>query len=314
MTLDGIALTASVLLVSTLGAIVAAFVAFARRDQVVERRLKIEATGSEAEPGGRSTLATTVSALLKPVARIARPAREEELSRIRLQLVRAGYRQAYALQAFLASKVLLSLASGVTFVVLNVHRVQPLEPAPLLSVIMFALGYYTPTVWLAGRVRARQVSIERGLPDALDLLVTCVEAGLGLEAALQRVSREVGRAWPTLGEELQLTVLEANAGIARTETFRRLADRTGASELKSLAATLAQTEMFGTSIAIALRVQAEGIRSRRMYRAEERAGYVSVKMALPLIFCILPTLFALVVGPAIIRLSQTVFPYIAGRR
>ncbi len=177
---------------------------------------------------------------------------------------------------------------------------------------LFATGYYFPNVWLASRAKARQLAIERGLPDTLDLLVTCVEAGLGLDAALQRVAAETRLAWRVLGEELEQTFLEVKAGIPRVEAFRRLAHRTGVRELKSLSATLAQSQTFGTSVGLALRVQAEGVRVRRMQRAEELAGYVSVKMALPLTFCILPTLFAAILGPAIIKIAAFL-PTLGGR-
>jgi tight adherence protein C len=173
----------------------------------------------------------------------------------------------------------------------------------LLAVCVFAACYYAPALWLQSRVRERQQAIERGLPDTLDLMLTCVEAGLGLDAALQRVAAETKRAWPILGGELELTFLEGKAGIARIETFRRLAHRTGSSELKLLAGTLAQTEIFGTSVGLALRVQAEGIRTRRMQTAEERAGEVSVRVALPLVLCILPTIFCVVLGPAVLRIG-----------
>ena len=160
------------------------------------------------------------------------------------------------------------------------------------------VGFLVPNLWLRRRVQSRQADIDRGLPDALDLLVTCVEAGLGLDSALQRVALEIGLARPVLSEELTLTFLEVKAGVRRTDAFRRLADRTGVQDLKTLAATLNQTDIFGTSISRALRVQAEGMRIRRMQRAEERAAVLSVKMTMPLVLCFVPTLFVVLVGPA----------------
>ncbi len=311
MLVDGVALAAGLLLVIAVVAAATAAKGLARRESVVVRRLK--ASAASGEPVASPGLAELLVQSLGPLAKAAQPLREEELSRLRLQLARAGYRGDRAMQVFLASKVALAIAFALAFLWLNSSRARPLEPGILLAISSFALGYYIPSLWLASRVKARQLAVERGLPDSLDLLVTCVEAGLGLDAALQRVASETKLAWPTLGEELELTFLEIKAGIARVEAFRRLAHRTGVAELKSLAATLTQTETFGTSVGLALRVQAEGIRTRRMQRAEERAGYVSVKMALPLTFCILPTLFAAVIGPAIIRVAQTLLPVMRGR-
>jgi tight adherence protein C len=142
----------------------------------------------------------------------------------------------------------------------------------------------------------------------MDLLVTCVEAGLGLDAALSRVAEEMALAAPLLGRELNVTFLEIQAGVPRRDAFRRLADRTGVEDLKTLSAVLTQTEIFGTSIARALRVHAEGMRVKRMQKAEERAAMVSVKMTFPLILCILPSLIAVVLGPAAAQIAATFFP------
>jgi tight adherence protein C len=175
-----------------------------------------------------------------------------------------------------------------------------------------AAGFFLPNLWLHAQIAERLRKIERALPDTLDLLVTCVEAGLGLDAAMQRVADETALAFPVLSSELRLAFLEVKAGIPRMEALRRLAERTGAQELRSLAATLVQTEMFGTSVGAALRVQAEGIRIRRMQRAEELAAYIAVKMTFPLIVFILPSLFVVVVGPAIVNISERLFPLLGG--
>jgi tight adherence protein C len=166
-----------------------------------------------------------------------------------------------------------------------------------------AAGLFLPNLWLDGRVKTRRKLIDRGLPDALDLMVTCVEAGLGLDAAIQRVAAEIVLAHRLLAEELGLTFLEVKAGVPRTDAFRRLANRTGVQDLKTLAATLTQTDMFGTSVAAALRVQAEGMRVRRMQKAEERAAVLSVKMTIPLVVCFLPALLVALTGPAIVSVA-----------
>jgi tight adherence protein C len=135
--------------------------------------------------------------------------------------------------------------------------------------------------------------------------VTCVEAGLGLDAAMSRVGQEMVLSAPTLAEELNMTFLEVQAGIPRADSFRRLAERTGVEDLRSLSAMLIQTEIFGTSVARALRIHSDGMRVKRMQQAEEKAAMVSVKMTIPLVLCILPSLIAVVMGPAIVMITQS---------
>lgn len=305
MIIDGTALTAGVLLVGSVLGLVFAIKNLVGPENIVARRLRTIAPADKSVSA--PTFADMFAQTVAPLTKVAKPIDTDDLSRLRLHMLRAGFRGDYALEIFLASKIVLGMAVAIAFLWMNALRRSPLEPRLVLSVMAFAVGYYVPSLWLSSRVKQRQTLIERGLPDTLDLLVTCVEAGLGLDGALQRVAAETRLAWPLLGGELELTFLEIKAGIPRVEGFRRLADRTGVAELKTLAATLAQTEIFGTSVGLALRIQAEGIRTRRMNRAEERAGYVSVKMSLPLVFCILPTLVAVVAGPAVIRIAHAFF-------
>jgi len=239
---------------------------------------------------------------LTPLARLAKPG-EGELDEVRGKLSRAGYRSPHAIQIFLAAKALLTLLFLAAVLWWNAARLQPIPLVSAWAVGLAAIGYFLPNAWLERRVRARQTAIDRGLPDSLDLMVTCVEAGLGLDAAVQRVSGEVALAHPVLAEELVLTFLEVKAGVRRAEAFRRLADRTGVRDLKILAATLNQTELFGTSVAKALRIQADGMRTRRMQRAEERAAILSVKMTMPLVLCFLPAIFAVLIGPAWVNIT-----------
>ncbi len=238
---------------------------------------------------------------------------DQAASRLRQQLVWAGIRGAQAPQLFLASKIVLVFVGLGSFAALNAARAEPIQMGLPIAAWIGGIGFFLPNLWLRSRVASRQAQIDRSLPDALDLLVTCVEAGLALDGALQRVSEEIALAHPLLSRELRQVFLEIKAGIQRVAAFRRMADRTGSPELRSLSATLAQTEMFGTSVGAALRVQAEGIRIRRMQRAEEKAAYVSVKMSLPLVVCILPALFAIVLGPAIVNIVEKLFPAIGGR-
>jgi tight adherence protein C len=259
--------------------------------------------GRSDEPSARAPerAAADLGRHLGPLARLT-GADEAEMSRLRIRLGWAGHRGQYAAQVFLASKVLLGAGALVAFAFLSTVRAEPLPHALALAVATVGVAFFLPNLWLRSGIASRQRDIERALPDTLDLLVTCVEAGLALDAAFQRVSTELALAWPVLSEEMNLTSLEVRAGVARTEAMRRFADRTGVADLRSLSATLNQTEMFGTSVAAALRVQAEGMRVKRSQRAEEKAAYLAVKMMLPLAFCILPCLFAVILGPAAVNI------------
>lgn len=179
--------------------------------------------------------------------------------------------------------------------------ISPLR-LPLLAVLMGAVGYYIPDVILRSRAQARQEAIRRALPDSLDLLSITVEAGLGFDAAIQRVSREIGG---PLGQELHRVVQEMQLGRSRTDTFRDLAERSEVEELRSFVVSMVQADVFGLSVANALAVQAREMRIKRRQRAEERAHKIPVKIVLPLMFCIFPALFVVIIGPAAIRISQS---------
>jgi tight adherence protein C len=310
MTFDTVALGASVILGMALLAVGYAVSnsRASRRDAIVRRLRPAIAAVAASGPGPAPSLSAVLTRGLRPIARIATPTSADERSRLRLRLGQAGIRRDNSVQAFLASKVILAIGVVGAFVTVNSRRVEPIPNALLLGVLLCAIAFYAPNAWLSGRIQSRQLMIRRGLPDSLDLLVTCVEAGLGLDAALLRVAEEIRPAHPILAEELELTFLEVKAGMSRVDAFRRLAERTGVDDLKQLAATLTQTEMFGTSIAAALRVQAEGMRVRRMQRAEEKAAMVAVKMTLPLVFNILPSLFAVIIGPAAVNIMEILLP------
>ncbi|HSB20849.1 MAG TPA: type II secretion system F family protein [Anaeromyxobacteraceae bacterium] len=312
--MDPIAIAVGLLLVGAMAlAATSAWSVSARNRAALEQRLtgSGEAPAAPAEPRRPAAI---LARLLSPLAALSRPKRPDDTGRLSSQLARAGFRGPHAASIFLGSRMAGALSGLGIFVAVAANRAEPIPAGPSLGVILFAAGYYLPAWWLSRRTARRQAEIERGLPDAIDLLVTCVEAGLGLDAAMQRVADEVGLAYPVLSQELQLNFLEVNAGIPRVEAFRRLAERTGVVELKSLAATLNQTEIFGTSVAGALRVQADGMRIRRMQRAEERAATVSVKLTIPLVLFILPSLFAVVLGPAVVNVAKALLPTLGGRR
>jgi tight adherence protein C len=218
---------------------------------------------------------------------------------IRRTLRHAGYRQESAPIVFLAIQVLIgALGLGLGLLLLFVMR--PPFMTGLLMIGLWGYGVFAlPVAYVRLRATERMRTITEGLPGALDLLVICLEAGLGLDAAIVRVATELRRGNPVLGGELLTMSREVQAGIPRRDALRQLADRTGVPELATLSAILAQSDRLGTSVSQALRTQAETMRTRRRQKAEEQAAKTAVKIVFPLVFCIFPALFVVVLGPAL---------------
>jgi tight adherence protein C len=264
----------------------------------VRRRVARMAAGGNAEQPG----ASKIFARWLPVAERFLPDDTLEKSKVGRLLVHAGYRGANALPIYYAVKALLLVAAP-----LLVLAASPLLPKmsmeTLLATSAFAafVGLVAPGMWLERRVARRQDLLRVAFPDALDLLVVCVEAGLGLSSALQRVADEIGISHPALGTELALVNAEMRAGVDRAQALKNLADRTGLRDVRGLVALLVQTLRFGTSIGDALRVYAEEFRDRRMQQAEEQAAMIGTRMVFPLVLCLFPCFFLVAVGPAIVR-------------
>jgi tight adherence protein C len=228
------------------------------------------------------------------------------MGKLKGRLVAAGYRGAEALPVFIGARLGCALfAFGLMSTPLIVAR-----PNVLLALFSAALGYVLPGMVLARMAKKRQHKIRLGLADALDLLVVSVEAGLGLDQALQRVGEELAFAHKDLSDELRLVNLELRAGKARPDALRNLADRTGVDDLSSLVAMLIQTDKFGTSVAQSLRVHSDTLRTKRRQRAEEAAAKTGVKMVFPLVFCIFPAIWVVTIGPAAIKFVQVLFPLV----
>ncbi|HEX3118997.1 MAG TPA: type II secretion system F family protein [Candidatus Acidoferrum sp.] len=224
--------------------------------------------------------------------------------RTQLLLIRAGYRSSNALAAMRGFKILTPIVFvGLTFAT-GAYKWNPI----MFPLVALALGYLFPDMFLTWRVNARQGKIRRGLPDGLDLLVICVESGLGLDQALMKVSQELRITHHELSEELQLVNLEMRIGKTRIEALRELARRTGLEDIKSLVAMLVQTDRFGTSVAQSLRVFSDDLRTKRRQRAEEMSAKTTVKMVPPLIFFIFPALMVVILGPAVITLFRQLMP------
>lgn len=221
-------------------------------------------------------------------------------SKTELMMIRAGYRNPKAILVMQGVKVLLPAGLvGLVFLT-GIYHQNPI----ILPLLAAAIGFLAPDLWLSSRVRARQHRMRRGLPDALDLLVICVEAGLGLDQALLRVAQELHIAHRDLSEELHRVNLEMRVGKTRVEALRELARRTGLEDIKSLVTMLIQTERFGTSIAQSLRVHSDDLRTKRRQRAEEMSAKTAVKMVPALVFFIFPALMVVILGPAVLAIMR----------
>jgi tight adherence protein C len=214
-------------------------------------------------------------------------------------LIQAGYREPRHMTLYLGARVFMALV-GFAVVVLTSGF-----GSPLLLLGVTGLGFFIPRFILKRKIRARQTRIRLGLPDALDLTVICVEAGLALDQAVMRVGEDLKHAHPDLSNEFYLFNLEMRAGKPRAEALRNLTSRTGVDDIKSLVATLVQTDRFGTSVAQALRVHSDSLRTERRQRAEEQAAKTTIKMVPPLVVFVLPSIIVVTLGPAIILLYRT---------
>lgn len=225
-------------------------------------------------------------------------------SNAQLLMLRAGYRSANATSAIRGVKILLPFGLLALVFATRLYRLNPW--ASVLGALV--LGYLLPELWLVWRVHARQHRLRLGLPDALDLLVICVEAGLGLDQSLMRVAEELRITHAELSDEITLVNLEMRVGKTRLDALRELARRTGLEDIKALVAMLIQTERFGTSVAQSLRVHSDDLRIKRRQRAEEMSAKTTVKMVPPLVFFIFPALMVVILGPAVIAVIRQLAP------
>jgi tight adherence protein C len=209
-------------------------------------------------------------------------------------LATAGYRSLTAAILYSAAEVILPVLFGGA-VLLSVGLSKW-----YLAGLAAAIGYMAPTFWLGRQTKLRQKQIRNGLPDALDLMIVCIEAGSGIDQSILKTSDELDISYPALAEELRLVTTEIRAGKPRLEAFKNFASRTKVDEVRSLVAMLVQTDRFGTSVAQALRTHAEVSRTKRRQNAEERAAKIGVKLVFPLVFCLFPSLYVAILGPAVV--------------
>ena len=283
--------------------IAAAALAFApAAAATIERRLgevtgkRVKASGDD--PGYDRVMIDT----LKRIGAMA-PQSRSEMGKLQQRLVTAGYRQHEAVAIFFGIRLGCALA---IFALLATPIVM--KPNLLVALLGCGAGYLLPSMALGRLAKKRQHKIRLGLPDSLDLLVVSVEAGLGLDQAMQRVGTELDFACPELSEELRLINLELRAGKARIDALHNFAERTGVDDIISLVAMLVQTDKFGTSVAQSLRVHSDTVRTKRRQRAEEAAAKIGVKMVFPLVFCIFPSIWVVTIGPAIIKFIEVIVP------
>jgi tight adherence protein C len=267
----------------------------------IERRLG-EVTSARADQSDDTPTDPGVLKALKRLGAMA-PRSTKELGKLQQRLIVAGYRNREAMVVFFGIR----LGMAVLFFAI---ATTPLvgNPNLAMALAMAGLGYVLPGMVLARLAKARQHKMRLGLPDALDLLVVSVEAGLGLDQALQRVSEELAFAHPDLCDELRLINLELRAGTARADALHNLARRTDMDDITSLVTMLVQTDKFGTSVAVSLRVHSDTLRTKRRQRAEEAAAKTGAKMVFPLVICIFPAIWVVTLGPAVIKFIQVLVP------
>ncbi len=257
--------------------------------------------GDKPRADDKPQLSERIGQALDPFSK-ALPLSADSATSTRLMLMQAGYREAKSITVYNGIRV---FSAVVGFGICLISGIGISSPLLLLGGPL--LGFFLPRFLLKRKIAKRQMRIRLGLPDALDLTVICVEAGLGLDQALMRVAQDLDHAHPELSEELRLVNLEMRAGKPRTEAMRNLAQRTGVDDVKSLVAVLIQTDRFGTSIAQALRVHSDALRTERRQRAEEQAAKTTIKLVPPLVVFVLPSVIIVTLGPAVISLIRTVF-------
>lgn len=287
------------------------------RNEAVKRRLdgiaETPLPGTQGLEGNAEWHARVVK-VAGPMAKLSAPKEGWEASSLRVRFMRAGLREASWPAVFFAAKTLLALGlPGLMMLYVGAGGINlTFNSGLLLLLVLLAMGYYLPNVVLSRLVAWRQESLQNALPDALDLMIVCVEAGLGLDAAMNRAASEIGMRSEALSDELNLLTLELRMGVKRERALQNLALRCGVADMTSFVSMLVQSDRFGTNVADALRVQADTMRGHRRLRAEERAAQIPLKLLFPLIFFIFPSLMVVLLGPAMISVYRVLLPSMGG--
>ncbi len=272
-----------------------------RLDTIVASPL---ASADTAEP---SPWIEKVERIARPLAKLSVPDDDWKESELRRRFMHAGLRHPSAPIVFFGIKSALCFGLPLAFWFAKIAFGWQMQTSSviLIGALLLAFGYYTPNFILNRMIRERQREIFESFPDALDLLTICVEAGLGLDAALSRVASEIRLESATLADELELVTLEMRAGAGKERALRNLAMRTGVEDVDTLVAMLIQSDKFGTSIGESLRIHSDMLRTKRQQRAEETAAKIAVKLVFPLVLCIFPSILIVVGGPAVISIGKT---------
>lgn len=229
-----------------------------------------------------------------------------EVNVVQKRLIRAGYRKESHVNLFYAAKVLVPISLAVLATITGAYDFGPF----FVYALAFGLGFLLPDFWLGNRIKARQLKVRMSLPQTLDLMVICIEAGLSIDQATVRVADEIQLSAPALSDELSLVNLEQRAGRPRADAWRNLAERTDVPVVRSLVSILIQADQFGTSVAKTLRVHSDTLRTQRRQQAEEQAAKTTVKLVFPLVFFIFPSLFVVALGPAMIIMFESFEKYL----
>jgi tight adherence protein C len=256
----------------------------------------------------REAIEQTGATLGTMVGRFERvlPKSTAEMSVVQKRLVRAGYRNDSAVKLFYGAKVIVPVILCITAFVTGAGSYSPF----FAYLVAIGLGFLLPDFWLGNRISARQAKIRRGLPDVLDLLVICIEAGLSLDQAVARTAEELSLAQPAVSNELDMVVLEQRAGLPRADAWKHFAERTNVESVRNLVSVLVQSEKFGTSVAKTLRVHSDTLRTQRRQAVEELAAKTTVKLVFPLVLFIFPSLFLVTLGPAAITVMESFDKYL----
>ncbi|PKN10458.1 MAG: pilus assembly protein [Deltaproteobacteria bacterium HGW-Deltaproteobacteria-7] len=253
-------------------------------------------------------LARLFARVIRYFGNLLRPQDKEEVSLIQRRFLRAGVRRRNALVVFFGFKAVcaICLSMGFLVAILLFRPKVPLMGAMVLVILLSLVGFYLPNLWLSLKTSRRQDAFLQGFPDALDLLAVCAEAGMGLDAAIKRVGEEMRLSNKVLSDEFGMLNLEMRAGKERKEAMKSMADRVNLEDVSSWVSLLIQTDKLGTSISQALKIQSDSLRTKRSQRLEEIAAKVPVKLLFPTIFCIFPSLFVVILGPAAIRILRVI--------
>jgi tight adherence protein C len=273
-----------------------------RRNRIAARLEEVAGSGS-ARPD-RDTVGQLARSALPAMGAPLVPDDQEERSRLQARLMHAGLYSRQAMVLYLGVKMLLVLAPAILGLALGMIGLVPIQNGVIYGALLGILGMIGPSFWLDQRKKARQTNFRRALPDALDVMVICLDGGLSLPAALRRVASELATAHPVLARELNIVQRQIQLGRSPGESLRQFGERADLEEIRGLASVVIQSERFGASLVKALRVHADALRQKRMLLAEELAQKAALKILFPTVLCIFPGIFVVILGPGLIRLTE----------